>query len=124
MDLNERVLFIPEVLALLGDNPMQSEFACHIGLPGKLFCRACWVKGRDALDSDEYSGDAPAAGQAAAGGNESDRSAISDEGSVGGLEQSDALDSEAQGQAKGKGKVKVRQRRRPSRSGRGRLSRP
>lgn len=38
------------VLALLGDNPMQSEFACHIGLGGKYFCRACWVKGSDALD--------------------------------------------------------------------------
>lgn len=35
------------VLALLGDNPMQSEFACHIGLKGKFFCRACWVKGSD-----------------------------------------------------------------------------
>lgn len=29
---------------------MQSEFACHIGLRGKLFCRACWVKGPDAFD--------------------------------------------------------------------------
>jgi hypothetical protein len=37
------------ILALLGDNPMQSEFACHIGLGGKFFCRACWVKGSDAL---------------------------------------------------------------------------
>ncbi|EGO19214.1 hypothetical protein SERLADRAFT_411736 [Serpula lacrymans var. lacrymans S7.9] len=25
-----------------------SEFACHIGLYGKLFCRACWVKGTHA----------------------------------------------------------------------------
>ncbi|KAJ3933723.1 MAG: hypothetical protein NXY57DRAFT_1060372, partial [Lentinula lateritia] len=25
-----------------------SEFACHIGLRGKLFCRTCWVKGKDA----------------------------------------------------------------------------
>ncbi|KAF8180489.1 hypothetical protein K438DRAFT_1908238 [Mycena galopus ATCC 62051] len=47
---NEPVLVIPDVLALLGDNPMQSEFACHIGLRSKLFCRACWVKGSDALD--------------------------------------------------------------------------
>ena len=39
---------IPAVLALLGDNPMQSELACHIGLMGKFFCRHCWVKGRDA----------------------------------------------------------------------------
>ena len=46
----ELVLVIPVVLALLGDNPMQSEMACHIGLRGKFFCRVCWVKGRDAED--------------------------------------------------------------------------
>ncbi|KAH8081293.1 hypothetical protein BXZ70DRAFT_1068335 [Cristinia sonorae] len=50
--LNEPVLVIPFVLALLGDNPMQSEFACHIGLRGKFFCRNCWVKGRDAADAE------------------------------------------------------------------------
>lgn len=38
------------MLALLGDNPMHSEFACDIGLRGKYFCRACWVKGTDAQD--------------------------------------------------------------------------
>ncbi|KAJ4497667.1 hypothetical protein C8R41DRAFT_894578 [Lentinula lateritia] len=43
-----RVLLLVSVLALLGDNPMQSEFACHIGLRGKLFCRTCWIKGKDA----------------------------------------------------------------------------
>ncbi|KAF9493187.1 hypothetical protein BDN71DRAFT_1591205 [Pleurotus eryngii] len=48
----EPILVIPMILALLGDNPMQSEFACHIGLRGKYFCRACWVKGSDALDAD------------------------------------------------------------------------
>jgi hypothetical protein len=30
---------------------MHSEFACHIGLRGKFFCRVCWVKGSDAQDS-------------------------------------------------------------------------
>ncbi|KAJ4477736.1 hypothetical protein C8J55DRAFT_430734, partial [Lentinula edodes] len=44
------VLTIPAVLAMLGDNPMQSEFACHVGLAGKYFCRCCFVKGRDAED--------------------------------------------------------------------------
>jgi hypothetical protein len=46
----ELVLIFPTVLALLGDNPMHSEFACHIGLRGKFFCRSCWVKGTDAQD--------------------------------------------------------------------------
>ncbi|KAF8178467.1 hypothetical protein BJ912DRAFT_1045365 [Pholiota molesta] len=40
----ELVMIFPTVLALLGDNPMHSEFACHIGLRGKYFCRTCWVK--------------------------------------------------------------------------------
>jgi hypothetical protein len=44
----EPVLVIPMILVLLGNDPMQSEFACHIGLGGKFFCRACWVKGSDA----------------------------------------------------------------------------
>lgn len=41
------VLLIPSVLGILGDNPMQSEIACHVGLAGRMFCRACWVRGRD-----------------------------------------------------------------------------
>ncbi|KAJ3916301.1 hypothetical protein F5877DRAFT_91854 [Lentinula edodes] len=44
------VLIILVVLAMLGDNPIQSEFACHVGLAGKFFCCCCFVKGRDAED--------------------------------------------------------------------------
>ena len=44
---NERVLVLPFVVALPADNPMQSEFACHIGLKGKFFCRVCTVQGGD-----------------------------------------------------------------------------
>ncbi|KAF5384421.1 hypothetical protein D9615_003216 [Tricholomella constricta] len=47
----EMVLLIIIVLAMLGDNPMQSELACHIGLKGKFFCRNCWVKGSDQSES-------------------------------------------------------------------------
>lgn len=47
----EPILVFPVVLVLLGDNPMQSKFACHIGMRGKFFCRACWVKGTDAADA-------------------------------------------------------------------------
>ncbi|KAI9429051.1 hypothetical protein H4582DRAFT_2114726 [Lactarius indigo] len=46
-----RVLIIPFVSALLGDNPMKSEFACHIGQMGKFFCHMCDVKGFDAPPS-------------------------------------------------------------------------
>ncbi|KAJ7269484.1 hypothetical protein C8J57DRAFT_1435517 [Mycena rebaudengoi] len=52
----ELVLVIPSVLAMLGDNPMQSEFACHIGFRGKFFCRVCMVKG-DPNQSDEEDND-------------------------------------------------------------------
>ncbi|KAI0353117.1 hypothetical protein OH77DRAFT_1522874 [Trametes cingulata] len=44
---NEYVLVVPWILAFLGDNPMSSEFASHIGMQGKCFCRCCKVKGGD-----------------------------------------------------------------------------
>ncbi|KAH9915703.1 hypothetical protein B0H21DRAFT_713573 [Amylocystis lapponica] len=44
---DEKVLIIPWVLAFLGDNPMASEFASHVGMSGKCFCRVCKVRGAD-----------------------------------------------------------------------------
>ncbi|KAF8511916.1 hypothetical protein JB92DRAFT_2568312, partial [Gautieria morchelliformis] len=41
----ELVLMLVCILTLLGDNPMQSELACHRGLLAKFFCYCCWVKG-------------------------------------------------------------------------------
>ncbi|KAJ7923558.1 hypothetical protein B0H13DRAFT_1707124 [Mycena leptocephala] len=100
VELNEPVLVIPEVLALLGDNPMQSEFACHIGLRGKLFCRACWVKGTDALNPT--GADGPPVNT----GNESDGGSIAS--SANESDQSDAQGSET-GSKKGKGRKKVKE---------------
>ncbi|KAI6116436.1 hypothetical protein F5141DRAFT_1187659 [Pisolithus sp. B1] len=45
IEAREMVLVILAVLVMLGDNPMQSELACHVGLQGKFFCRNCWVQG-------------------------------------------------------------------------------
>lgn len=93
--MNEPVLVIPEVLALLGDNPMQSEFACHIGLRGKLFCRACWVKGTDAMDGDDQ--DVPPTTTDAAhsdSGSVADSHGGSDGGSVVGSEARSIAGSE------------------------------
>ncbi|KZT68815.1 hypothetical protein DAEQUDRAFT_788403 [Daedalea quercina L-15889] len=39
--LQEYVLLVPWVLAFLGDNPMASEFASHIGMSGSCYCRVC-----------------------------------------------------------------------------------
>ncbi|TRM65621.1 hypothetical protein BD626DRAFT_628781 [Schizophyllum amplum] len=66
----ELVLVILSVLAMLGDNPMQSEFACHIGFMGRLFCRVCWasrgasapaVPGEKEANADDYASDASVA---------------------------------------------------------------
>lgn len=59
---------IPFVAALLGDNPMQSEFACHVGSGGKLFCRICRVKGLDASINHSQSTTAPTSTDGADGG--------------------------------------------------------
>lgn len=53
--LDERVLLRTCVLAFLGDNPMQSEFACHIGLRGKFCCRVCDVGSWCDDDNDDSS---------------------------------------------------------------------
>lgn len=58
-DDSKLALVFPAILAMLGDNPMQSEFACHRGLMAKLFCRICKVKRgkEDGEDYDDESGD-------------------------------------------------------------------
>ncbi|KAL1722272.1 hypothetical protein EV715DRAFT_193061, partial [Schizophyllum commune] len=48
----EMVLVIIVIHALLGDNPMQSEFSCHGGLRSKFFCRVCMAKGKDAAEAN------------------------------------------------------------------------
>ncbi|KAI6097005.1 hypothetical protein EDD16DRAFT_1698021 [Pisolithus croceorrhizus] len=45
IEAREMVLVILAVLAMLSDNPMQSELVCHVGLQGKFFCCNCWVQG-------------------------------------------------------------------------------
>ncbi|RDB19146.1 hypothetical protein Hypma_014226 [Hypsizygus marmoreus] len=52
-ELKEMVLLLPWILAMLGNNPMQSEFSSHIGLTGKCFCRVCHVRGADAKNRPE-----------------------------------------------------------------------
>ncbi|KAH9003025.1 hypothetical protein EDB86DRAFT_3063037 [Lactarius hatsudake] len=56
----DHVLVIPFVAALLGDNPMQSEFACHVGPGGKMICHVCQVKGLDVSTNDTQAQMAPA----------------------------------------------------------------
>ena len=82
----EPILVFPSILALLGDNPMQSEFACHIGLRGKYFCRTCMVKGSDAADDQIL----PVDQQNEATDNPSPE--ISDTGSDGASDLSDTTD--------------------------------
>ncbi|THH26571.1 hypothetical protein EUX98_g7617 [Antrodiella citrinella] len=108
-ELNEPVLLVPFVLALLGDNPMQSEFACHIGLRGKFFCRNCWVKGHDAADRDNIPSESEPAASAAASTADHDN-VIRESESVAGSSDNESVrsaDSNASGKtrkAKGKGK--------------------
>ncbi|EMD30756.1 hypothetical protein CERSUDRAFT_101018 [Gelatoporia subvermispora B] len=55
---NEVVLLLPWILAFLGDNPMASEFASHIGMNGKFFCRVCkandTTSGKHRVDFDAF----------------------------------------------------------------------
>ncbi|KAJ7038972.1 hypothetical protein C8F04DRAFT_1321658 [Mycena alexandri] len=43
-EYKEWILIIPWFLAFQGDNPMASEFASHVGMKGKFFCRICKAK--------------------------------------------------------------------------------
>lgn len=46
-EFQESVMLIPWILAMAGDNPMQSEFSSHIGLSSTCFYQVCGVKGSD-----------------------------------------------------------------------------
>ncbi|KAL0578323.1 hypothetical protein V5O48_003670 [Marasmius crinis-equi] len=59
--LNEDVIIILSVLAMLGDNPMQSELSCHVGFNGNLFCRVCEVSGSVDGSEDDLSNPGPTA---------------------------------------------------------------
>ncbi|KAF9062661.1 hypothetical protein BDP27DRAFT_1427641 [Rhodocollybia butyracea] len=69
--LQDIVLLIPSVLALCSDNPMQSEFACHIGFWGWFFCCNCWVSGSNNDGETKANGN---------DGNDSDTSITSNSG--------------------------------------------
>ena len=64
----DHVLVIPFVATLLGDNPMQSEFACYVGPGGKFLCRICDVKGKDSLEGPQPSSTTPASHDGMNGG--------------------------------------------------------
>jgi len=81
---------------------MQSEFACHIGLKGKFFCRACWVKGSDVqADGVQQHSDSPRASPRASPlGSEADQ--MSERGSP----SSDVSDGVDKAGTKTKGRSK------------------
>lgn len=59
---------------------MQSEFACHVGLRGRLFCRVCKVEGNvEGADDDEDPGPARSEGNA---GDTSDAGSVNSDASV------------------------------------------
>ena len=71
---------IPSVLALLGDNPMQSELSCHVCMNGNLFCRICYVQGADKSETvgimNESGGGSNSAANANTADCDSDQSSV------------------------------------------------
>ena len=92
--LSELVLVIPSVLAILGDNPMQSELSSHIGLLGKFFCRSCFVKGQERSNESNEDGQGSATTRSNSVNQESD------------AESNASSDDSVEKQSAGKGKKK------------------
>ncbi|KAI0071046.1 hypothetical protein K474DRAFT_1687227 [Panus rudis PR-1116 ss-1] len=102
---NEWALLIPSVLAILGDNPMQSEIACHIGLRGNFFCRSCWVSSSTVESEDGEVGD----DNAQPGEDTQGEDTASDNASIySNISESEATDSRSAG-----GQKQARRRRKP-----------
>lgn len=97
---------LPDVLALLGDNPMQSELACHSGLAARLFCRICWVtseKGGEEINEEDADLERDVAD--GLGGRESDQSDRESNDSVASGADTDSINSSTGGKKKGKAKA-------------------
>src|ERR1700742_3489240 len=105
---NEMVLLRTCVLALLGDNPMQSEFACHIGLKGKRYCRICEVEGDDEHEMTAHGTESLEAIQNNPTSDaESIQTEVTNNSNDGPTVENSAMSvSNAKGKAKGKGKGK------------------
>lgn len=106
------VLIIPSVFGLLGDNPMQSEMACHVGMAGNNFCRICKVSSPH-FEEDEENGDIiPSTNRADESDALSERSDLSENGSEVSAVSGSEIEAQPSPCQKKSSKAKKRKKRR------------